>query len=70
MVRPTDRSIWEELAPLAAAAGVGISAAMWWPTDPPVKGLQLKQPTIVIKVEQREKAVTHGKPLLVADGGQ
>lgn len=60
LISPTDRSIWEELAPLAAAAGVGISAAMWWPTDPPVKGLQLKQPTIVVKVEQREKAVTHG----------
>lgn len=60
LIRPTDRSIWEELAPLAAAAGVGISAAMWWPTDPPIKGLHLKQPTIVVKVEQREKAVTHG----------
>lgn len=60
LIRPTDRSIWEELAPLAAAAGVSISAAMWWPTDAPVSGLNLKSPTIVIKVEQREKAVTHG----------
>lgn len=60
LIRPTDRSIWEELAPLAAAAGVSISAAMWWPTDAPISGLNLKSPTIVIKVEQREKAVTHG----------
>lgn len=60
LIRPTDRSMWEELAPLAAAAGVSISAAMWWPTDAPISGLNLKSPTIVIKVEQREKAVTYG----------
>ncbi|CAM4010475.1 hypothetical protein [Corynebacterium belfantii] len=60
LIRPTDRSIWEELAPLAAAAGVSISAEMWWPTDAPISGLNLKSPTIVIKVEQREKAVTYG----------
>lgn len=60
LIRPTDRSIWEEMAPLAAAAGVSISAEMWWPTDAPISGLNLKSPTIVIKVEQREKAVTHG----------
>ncbi|MBG9310298.1 hypothetical protein ABMV07_01005 [Corynebacterium belfantii] len=60
LIRPTDRSMWEELAPLAAAAGVSISAEMWWPTDAPISGLNLKSPTIVIKVEQREKAVTYG----------
>ncbi|WP_233426067.1 hypothetical protein [Corynebacterium silvaticum] len=58
LIRPTDGSIWEELAPVAAA-GVMISASMWWPTDPAIPGLTLTRPTVVVRVDQREKAVSN-----------
>lgn len=52
LIRPTDGSIWEELAPIAVAAGVRLSVRMWWPGDPPELGLELNLPTWVIRVEQ------------------
>lgn len=52
LLRPTDKSLWEEVAPHAALAGVRLSAFMWWPGDTQPPGLELSQPTIVISCEQ------------------
>lgn len=53
LLRPTDGPLWEEIAQPAAAAGVHVSAVMWWPHDAPIPGLALTQPTVVITVSQR-----------------
>lgn len=58
LIRPTDQILWEEVAPVAAAAGVVISASMWWPGDAPVDGLNLDKPTVVIDVQQSEEVPT------------
>lgn len=58
LIRPTDQILWEEVAPVAAAAGVVISASMWWPGDTPVVGLNLDKPTVVIDVQQSEEVPT------------
>lgn len=53
LFRPSDGPLWEEIAGPAAAAGVQITAFMWWPGDPQPLGLDLHLPTVVIKVEQK-----------------
>lgn len=58
LIRPTDQILWEEVAPVAAAAGVVISASMWWPGDPAVSGLSLDKPTVIIDVKQSEEVPT------------
>lgn len=52
LLRPTDGPLWEEIAQPAAAAGVQISTRMWWPQDPPIAGMSLVKPTIVVTVAQ------------------
>lgn len=58
LIRPTDQILWDEVAPVAAAAGVVITASMWWPGDPPEAGLDLVKPTIVVHIEQSEEVPT------------
>lgn len=55
LLRPTDGPLLEEIAQPAAAAGVIITARMWWPGDPPVTGLALSLPTVVVAVEQAKE---------------
>lgn len=55
LIRPTDKKLWEEVAPIAMAAGVMVSARMWFPGDTPVPGLSLSLPTVVIDVKQSEE---------------
>lgn len=52
----SDKSLWDDLAPVAAEAGVTIAARWWFPGDPQPEGLQLRRPTIVISVIQGQKA--------------
>lgn len=56
LLRPTDGPLLEEIAQPAAAAGVIITTQMWWPGDPPVTGLALSLPTVVVAVEQAKEA--------------
>ena len=56
LLRPTDGPLLEEIAQPAAAAGVIITARMWWPGDPQVTGLALSLPTVVVAVEQAKEA--------------
>ena len=56
LLRPTDGPLLEEIAQPAAAAGVIITARMWWPGDPPIAGLALSLPTVVVAVEQAKEA--------------
>lgn len=55
LIRATDEKLLETVAPVAAAAGVRISAQMWLPGDPPVRGLSLSTPKIVVRVEQTKE---------------
>lgn len=55
LLRPTDGPLLEEIAQPAAAAGVIITAQMWWPGDPPIVGLTLALPTVVVMVEQAKE---------------
>lgn len=52
LVRMSDEKLLDTLAPVAARAGVRISARLWLPGDAPVKGLKLAAPKIVVRVEQ------------------
>lgn len=52
LVRMTDEKLLDTLAPVAARAGVRISARLWLPGDPAVTGLKLMGPKIVVRVEQ------------------
>lgn len=53
LIRATDDKLLDTVAPVAAAAGVRVSAAMWLPGDGPVEGLVLgESPKIVVCVEQ------------------
>lgn len=52
LVRPMDEKLFDTVAPVAAAAGVRVSASMWLPGDAPVPGLDLGSPKIVVRVEQ------------------
>lgn len=52
LVRPTDGRLLETVAPVAQSAGVRISAGVWLPGDPPVEGLELAGPKVVVRVEQ------------------
>ncbi|WP_368267082.1 hypothetical protein [Corynebacterium ulcerans] len=52
VIRPTDRFIWDEISDLALAAGVLVKCTTWWPHDPLVPGLDLKEPTVVIEITQ------------------
>ena len=53
LIRATDDKLLDTVAPVAAAAGVRISAVMWLPGDDPVEGLALgESPKIVVRVEQ------------------
>ncbi|CAB0542467.1 hypothetical protein [Corynebacterium diphtheriae] len=54
VIRPTDRFIWDEISDLALAAGVTVKCKTWWPSDPPVPGLDLKEPIVVIEITQEE----------------
>ena len=55
LLRPTDGPLLEEIAQPAAAAGVIITARMWWPGDTPIVGLTLALPTVVVMVEQAKE---------------
>lgn len=55
LVRMTDEKLLDTLAPVAARAGVRISARLWLPGDPQVKGLSLSAPKIVVRVEQMQE---------------
>lgn len=55
LLRPTDGPLLEEIAQPAAAAGVIITARMWWPGDPQATGLTLALPTVVVTVEQSKE---------------
>lgn len=55
LVRMTDEKLLDTLAPVAARAGVRISARLWLPGDPLVKGLSLSGPKIVVRVEQMQE---------------
>lgn len=55
LLRPTDGPLLEEIAQPAAAAGVIITARMWWPGDLPIVGLTLALPTVVVMVEQAKE---------------
>ena len=55
LVRMTDEKLLDTLAPVAARAGVRISARLWLPGDPAVKGLGLSAPKIVVRVEQMQE---------------
>ncbi|MCX7491465.1 hypothetical protein OS127_02835 [Corynebacterium sp. P6129] len=51
-----DRTIWDTIIPYAAAAGVRVSARLWWPGDPPVPAAHRgNAPTIVIRLELNRK---------------
>lgn len=52
LVRMGDDKLLDTLAPVAAQAGVRISARLWLPGDPAIKGLSLNKPKIVVRVEQ------------------
>lgn len=55
LVRMTDEKLLDTLAPVAARAGVRISARLWLPGDTAVKGLALSGPKIVVRVEQMQE---------------
>lgn len=55
LVRMTDEQLLDTVAPAAARAGVRISARMWLPGEPPVEGLKLTAPKIVVRVEQMQE---------------
>lgn len=55
LVRMTDEKLLDTLAPVAARAGVRISARLWLPGDPAVKGLALSGPKIVVRAEQMQE---------------
>lgn len=55
LLRMTDEKLLDTVAPMAARAGVRISARLWLPGDPPVKGLKLAGPKIVVRVEQMQE---------------
>ena len=55
LVRMTDEKLLDTLAPVAARAGVRISARLWLPGDAAVKGLALSGPKIVVRVEQMQE---------------
>ena len=52
LVRMADDKLLDTVAPAAARAGVRVSARLWLPGDPPVSGLELVSPKIVVRVEQ------------------
>lgn len=52
LLRPTDRPLLDEVAGVAANAGVSITADMWLPGDSPVVGLSLVKPTAVVRILQ------------------
>lgn len=61
LVRPDDSSIWETVSSVAAAAGLTVSARMWWPGDdqvPAVTALHgpLTAPVVLASVEKSEVA--------------
>ncbi|MDO5534168.1 MAG: hypothetical protein Q4F65_05915 [Propionibacteriaceae bacterium] len=49
LVRPDDASIWATVAPVAATAGLTVSARMWWPGDDDPLG-DLTTPTVLVEV--------------------
>ncbi len=53
IIRPEDRSIWEEISAPAAMAGCVIRCFMWLPEDPQPEGLHLSKPTVVVEVLQQ-----------------
>ena len=55
LVRMTDEKLLDTVAPLAATAGVRISARLWLPGEPEVEGLELSAPKIVVRVEQMQE---------------
>lgn len=51
LLRPTDDPLWETVAATALAAGVTVTATMWWPGDPdPGLSPALAAPTVVVTV--------------------
>lgn len=48
--KPSDGWLWSEIAPRASAAGIDLSSSMWLPGDAQPQGLELTEPTIVIRV--------------------
>ncbi|MCK7661964.1 hypothetical protein [Corynebacterium antarcticum] len=61
---PDDRSIWDVVAPYADAAGIALTARIWWPGDPkpdiidPDKTMTAEAPTIVINATPAEEPTT------------
>lgn len=52
MLRPTDQTIWQEIAEPALSAGISITAHLWWPGDPQPPQVTLAAPTILFSVKQ------------------
>lgn len=52
IIRPEDRSIWEEISAPAAMSGVVVKCFMWFPGMPQPDGLHLSKPTVVVEVLQ------------------
>lgn len=52
ILRPTDQTIWKEVADAAMVSGVGIHVELWCPGDPVVAGKSWDLPTIVITIRQ------------------
>lgn len=51
--RPTDETLWKELAARALAANVTVTPQLWWPGDTPVPDHHnLKLPTLIFTVRQ------------------
>ncbi|TYR15633.1 hypothetical protein [Corynebacterium urealyticum] len=50
-----DDYLWDTVGAVAMQAGVGVEVSMWWPGDPPVRGLELSAPTMVVSVKQRQE---------------
>ena len=53
LIRPTDKSIWQEIQAVALAAGVSVTVDLWWPGDEQPQGERLSLPTAVVRVEQK-----------------
>jgi len=60
LVRPEDASIWEVVQPVAAAAGVRVSARLWWPGDPVETAVEarwgpLSAPVVLVDIDPTEE---------------
>lgn len=49
-----DNLLWAEVGETATAAGVTITAEMWWPGDPLWRGMSWSQPRVIVSVWQED----------------